>query len=112
MTTPRAVSMSSFAQREPLVSRNIGEMPKTAAVGFRLGPILRGYLPMKARRFVRRQKRCFGSGKCWAASPRQAGGHGSLCFQTADDASPQRNGSDNQHGAEYAPVGLLPEMQA
>jgi hypothetical protein len=38
-------------------SRNIGEMPKTAAGGFRLGPILRGYLPMKARRFVRRQKR-------------------------------------------------------
>jgi hypothetical protein len=31
--------------------------PKTVAVIFRLGPILRGYLPMKARRFVRRQKR-------------------------------------------------------
>jgi hypothetical protein len=54
--------MSSFVQREPLVSSNIGEMPKTVAVGFRLGPILRGYLPICA---------ALGSGKCWAASPRR-----------------------------------------
>jgi hypothetical protein len=87
-------------------------MPKTVAVGFRLGPILRGYLSDDGAALCAATEAVTWLREMLGGWSRAAVGHGSLCFQPADDASRQRNGSDNQHGAEYAPIGLLLEMQA